>query len=125
LRDARKRWLQVTAIGVLLALGVGMYSAMSSMSSWRTASADASFAALRMHDLRVSLTPGSYVAEDTLARALAVIANRASVSAAEERLVMPTQVDASTGGRSIIVPGRIVGQAANPSVDGLDKVQGR
>jgi putative ABC transport system permease protein len=59
LRDARKRWLQVTSIGLLLALGVGMYSAMSSMSGWRTASADASFVALRMHDLRVSLTPGS------------------------------------------------------------------
>ena len=53
LRDARSRWAQITSIGLLLALGVGMYSAMSSMSTWRTASADASFAALRMHDLRV------------------------------------------------------------------------
>ena len=37
-----------------------MYSAMSSMAGWRTASADASFAALRCHDLRVSLVSGSY-----------------------------------------------------------------
>lgn len=61
LRDARRRWLQVMSIGLLLALGVGMYSAMSSMAGWRTASADASFAALRSHDLRVSLVSGSYV----------------------------------------------------------------
>ena len=60
LRDARRGWLQVTSIGLLLALGVGMYSAMSSMAGWRTASADASFAALRCHDLRVLLVSGSY-----------------------------------------------------------------
>jgi hypothetical protein len=60
LRDARRGWLQVTSIGLLLALGVGMYSAMSSMAGWRTASADASVAALRCADLRVSLVSGSY-----------------------------------------------------------------
>jgi putative ABC transport system permease protein len=125
LRDARKRWLQVTSIGLLLALGVGMFAAMSSMSSWRTASADASFAALRMHDLRVSLTPGSYVPQGKLTRALALIADRSSVSAAQERLVVPTQVDASSGRRSIIVPGRIVGQPVNPTVDSLATVRGR
>ena len=68
LRDARRRWLQVTSIGLLLALGVGMYSAMSSMAGWRTASADASFAALRSHDLRVSLVAGSYVNAGRLQR---------------------------------------------------------
>jgi putative ABC transport system permease protein len=125
LRDTRKRGLQVTSIGLLLALGVGMYSAMSSMSSWRTASADASFAALRMHDLRVSLTQGSYVPQGKLTGALASIADRSSVSAAEERLVVPTQVDASSGRRSIIVPGRIVGEPVSPSVDSLATVRGR
>ena len=125
LRDARSRWLQVLSIGLLMALGVGMYSAMSSMSSWRTASADASFAALRSHDLRVSLASGSYVPAGTLDRALQQIADRNLVAAAEERLVAPLQVDASTGGRSIIVPGRVVGAPLNPSVDRLATVRGR
>ena len=124
-RDARRRWLQVSSIGLLLALGVGMYSAMSSMSSWRTASADASFAALRMHDLRVSLTPGSFVRAGRLAGALARIPDRRLVRAAEERLVVATQVDASLGDRSIIVPGRIVGAAVNPQVDSLFAAEGR
>ena len=125
LRDARSRWLQVGSIGLLLALGVGMYSAMTSMSGWRTASADASFAALRMHDLRVSLAAGSFVGGGKLAAALAQIPGRSLVTAAEERLVVSTQVDASHGSKSIIVPGRIVGAPLKPSVDGTDIVRGR
>lgn len=125
LRDARRRWLQVASIGLLLALGVGMYSAMSSMASWRTASADASFAALRMHDLRVSLTPGSYLREGRLSGALASIPDRSLVRAAEERLVVAMQVNASSARRSIIVPGRIVGEPVDPAVDALDSVRGR
>ena len=125
LRDARRRWLQVTSIGLLLALGVGMYSAMSSMAGWRTASADASFAALRSHDLRVSLVAGSYVNAGRLQAALASIADRGLVTAAEERLVVATQVDASHGRRSIIVPGRLVGMPVAPSVDQLATVRGR
>ena len=125
LRDARSRWAQITSIGLLLALGVGMYSAMSSMSTWRTASADASFAALRMHDLRVALTPGSYVPESRLSRALAAIPDRSLVTGAQERLVIPTQLDASNGRQSIIVPGRIVGGSVNPPVDALATMQGR
>ena len=125
LRDARRRWVQVISIGLLLALGVGMYSAMSSMGAWRIASADASFAALRSHDLRVSLVPGSYVGAGRLRSALVGIPDRGSVSAAEERLVVPTQVDASHGRRSIIVPGRIVGMPVRPTVDQLANVSGR
>ena len=125
LRDARRRWLQVTSIGLLLALGVGMYSAMSSMAGWRIASADASFAALRSHDLRVALVSGSYTSAGRLSAALAGIPHRDLVTAAEERLVVPTQVDASDGRRSIIVPGRIVGMPVPPSVDQLATVRGR
>ena len=125
LRDARGRWLQVAAIGLLMALGVGMYSALSSMSSWRTASADASFSALRMHDLRVSLAAGSYARTGTLRRALDRIPDRTLVVGAAERLVAATQVDASSGGRSVIVPGRIVGAPLDASVDQLAAVRGR
>ena len=125
LRDARRRWPQVISIALLLALGVGMYSAMSSMSAWRKDSATASFAALRMHDLRVSLAEGSYAPQGTLARALDGIPGRGAVTASGERLVVPTQVDASTSRRSIIVPGRLVGAPVGGTVDTLDVVHGR
>ena len=108
-RDARRHRFQVLSIAVLLALGIGMFAAMSSMSVWRVDSADASFGALRMHDLRVSLAEGSTAPEGSLRGALARSGASREVGAAAERLVLPTQVDASRAGRTIIVPGRIVG----------------
>jgi putative ABC transport system permease protein len=125
LRDARRHRLQVVSIALLLALGVGMYAAMSSMSVWRVDSADASFAALRMHDLRVSLVEGSTAPEGALRSALARSGARGDVAAAAERLVVSTQVDASSGGRTIIVPGRIVGTPPDAGVDKLDIRAGR
>src|SRR5512133_1794858 len=123
-RDARRRWRQVVSIAILIGLGTGMYSSMSSMSRWRVASADASYAQLRMHDLRVSLAEATYVPAGSLESALASLPNRDSVTA-EERLVVPTQVDASRRGRDILVPGRIVGAAVKPSVDQLAIERGR
>ena len=125
LRDARRHRGQVLSIGLLLALGVGMYSAMSSMSVWRVRSADASFAALRMHDLRASLVEGSTAPEGTLRHALEKSALTGEISAASERLVVPTQVDASSRGRTIIVPGRIVGTPPHSGVDDIDVRRGR
>lgn len=125
LRDARRRWLQVISIALLLALGIGMFSAMSSMSKWRKDSAAASYDALRAHDLRVALAEGSYAREGSLARALDRVGERRAVEAADERLVVATQVDASFRGRSVIVPGRIVGATVAPSVDALHVVRGR
>src|SRR5512144_111241 len=109
LRDARRRALQVVSIALLLALGVGMYTALSSMAAWRTRSADASFAALRMHDLRVSLVAGSYAKQGSLLRAALGIPAHGSLMGVTERLVVPTQIDASTPGRTILVSGRLVG----------------
>lgn len=116
-RDARRRWIQVLSIALLVALGTGMYSAMSSMSRWRVASADASYALLRMHDLRVALTDASYARQGSLLAAIRRIPDRKYVQAAEERLVQPTQVDASRGRTSIIVPGRMVGVRSGAAVD--------
>jgi putative ABC transport system permease protein len=125
LRDARRRLLQVASIALLLALGVGMYASMSGMSAWRVDSADASFAALRMHDLRVTLAEGSTAREGRLRAALARSGARGDVTAAVERLVLPTQVDASGGGRTVIVPGRLVGAPPAGAVDALDPRTGR
>jgi putative ABC transport system permease protein len=123
-RDARRQRGQVVSIALLLALGVGMYTAMSSMSVWRVRSADASFASLHMHDLRVSLVSGDTVRQGALQDALRSSGNRADVAAAAERLVVPTQVDASTGGRTIMVPGRLVGAPAGSTVDTLSVREG-
>ena len=125
LRDARRHRLQVASIALLLALGVGMYAAMSSMSVWRVRSADASFAALGMHDLRVSLVEGSTARQGSLRAALAGSGAQPDVAAASERLVVPTQVDASTRGRTIIVPGRLVGTPRGGRVDLLSLRRGR
>ena len=124
-RDARRRHFQVISIALLLALGVGMYASMSSMSTWRVDSADASFAALRMHDLRMTLAEGSTAREGALRDALVRSGAQGDVAAAAERLVLPTQVDASAGGRAIIVPGRLVGAPADATVDTLDLRSGR
>ncbi|HSD80747.1 MAG TPA: FtsX-like permease family protein [Solirubrobacteraceae bacterium] len=124
-RDARRHRRQVLSIALLLALGVGMYTAMSSMAVWRVESADGSFAALRMHDLRVTLVEGSTAREGALRSALARSGAGGDVAAAAERLAVSTQVDASTRGRSIIVPGRIVGAPAGAQVDTLSVRAGR
>lgn len=112
------------SIALLLALGVGMYAAMSSMSVWRVRSADASFASLKMHDLRVALVQGDTAPQGALRAALRASGARADVSAAAERLVIPTQVDASRRGRTIIVPGRLVGSPAGSGVDTLSMRRG-
>jgi putative ABC transport system permease protein len=98
---------------------------MSSMAVWRVDSADSSFEALRMHDLRLSLVEGSTAREGALRTALAASDAAGDVVAATERLVVSTQVDASTRGRTIIVPGRIVGTPAGAEVDTLHAREGR
>jgi putative ABC transport system permease protein len=95
------------------------------MSIWRVDSADSSFEALRMHDLRVSLVEGSTAPEGLMRAALDDSGARGVVAAAGERLVVSTQVDASSDGRTIIVPGRIVGTAPGADVDTLHFRAGR
>lgn len=109
LRDLRARWLQVGVIALVLAIGIGLFTGLGSMESWRTTSQDRSFALLRMHDLRMSLGEGSYVPEGRLRELVDAIPDASAVTGAEERLVAPTQVDASHDGRTVLAPGRIVG----------------
>ena len=60
-RDLRQRWLLITSIALVLALGTGTYAALLGTSTWRTLSNDASFEQQRMHDLEISLAPGTTV----------------------------------------------------------------
>ena len=124
-RDLRRRWLQVLATSLVIAIGTGLYAGLGGMREWRERSNDLSFAQLAYHDLRVDLSEGSYVRGGQLERALSDLRARGVVRAAEERLIVPTQVDASRGGRTVLVPGQIVGMPARPRVDALWAGAGR
>ena len=125
-RDLRARRLQVGAIAVVIGLGVGTYAGLGSTSAWRRASNDASYAALRMHDLRVSLPPGVYLPAAGLVDAARSIPAAGAVTAAEARLVTPAQLDASGSGRTVLVPGRVVGvPLEGPGAGHLDRIRAR
>src|SRR5688572_11323348 len=123
-RDLRRRWAQVFAIALVIALGTGTYAGLLSTGAWRTQSNDASFARLHIHDLRVSLGEGTTVAEGTLDRLARGIPHAAAITGVRERLVMPTQVG---GPRGLLVPGEIVGSAIGPAtaVDTVSRSAGR
>jgi putative ABC transport system permease protein len=91
------------------------------MQTWRERSNDSSFALLRLHDLRVSLTGESYVRVGTLAAIAGGIRDPRAMAAQQERLVVPTQLDASQPGRTILVPGKLVGVALGGSGAQIDR----
>jgi len=115
-RDLRGRWLLVTVIALVIALGAGTYAALLSTSAWRTRSNDASFALLHTHDLHAALATGSTVPEGGLLALVHRLPHASQVAAVRERLIMPTQVEAAHG---VLVPGELVGTAggSGPGVD--------
>ena len=108
-RDLRKRWLLVTAIALTIGVGTGAYGGLTSTSAWRLAANDASYAALRMFDVRVRLMNQGVVPAGSLAIIARSIESSDGIAELEERLVLATQVDASIDGRTIIVPGQAIG----------------
>ncbi len=129
LRDLRRRWLLVLAISLVIAIGIGIYTGLGSMEDWRIASNDASFTALRSHDLEVSLTEGTFAPEGGLARLVRSIRSHGDLAAVEERLVVPTQVSVERpGDRDLLTPGQVVGSPLGPrgpAVDGVHASEGR
>lgn len=122
LRDLRQRLALVVAIGLLLAFGTGLAAGLGSMIEWRTQSNDASFAALRVHNLRVELEEGAFVPRGELARAARRIEDAGAVASAGERLIVPTQIDAGAAAEgTAITPGRLIGVAPGREreVDGI------
>jgi putative ABC transport system permease protein len=119
-RDLRRRWGQVVAIALIIAIGTGVYSALGSTATWRRESNDESFGLLNMYDLRVKAAEGVDAATGDMLGVLDRLPDPGIVAEAEERLIAPTQVDASSAGESILVPGRIVGMdlaAGGPHVN--------
>jgi putative ABC transport system permease protein len=108
-RDLRRHWPQVVVIALIISIGTGVYSALGSTATWRRQSNDESFGLLHMYDLRVKAADGVDAATGDMLAVLDRLPDPGIVAVAEERLIAPTQVDASTAGEAILVPGRIVG----------------
>ena len=126
-RDFKARWIQIVATGLILAIGAGAFAGLRGLQQWREESADASFAELRAHDLRVDLAEGTFASAGELHRAIRGL-GRSRVVAAEERLVAAAQVDASRGDRSAVVPAEVVGlpvRAGGQAVDVVSADRGR
>ena len=120
-RDLRKYWVKVIAIALVIGIGTGAYAGLTSTANWRRESNVASMELLNMYDLRFELANGSSVPAGQLEAALAEIDHAAWIGDSVERLVRPTQVDASTAGETILVPGLMVGtdvSAGGPAVNG-------
>ena len=65
-RDLRAHWVAVITIALVIALGTGLYAGLGSTSKWRTLAYDRSFASLHLHDVRLSLTEGTFAPEGSL-----------------------------------------------------------
>ena len=101
--------MQVAAIAFVISIGTGVYAALGGAAAWRHESNDASYALTGMYDLRVRAADGASTARGDLLDVLERMSDPTVVTCAEERLVVATQVDASTDDATILVPGRLVG----------------
>ena len=120
LRDLRERWLLVVAIALTIAIGTGGFAGMISTTQWRQDAIDASVEKLAMHDLRLELAEGAAVPAGSLRALVDALDDPTAVAAVSERLVVPVAVDASATGKTILVPGSLIGVEladGGPSVD--------
>ena len=129
LRDLRGRWALVLAIGLVIAIGTGVNAGLGSMKSWRIASNDASYAALRAHDVELQLTEGTSTRPGSLAALATAIPSSRQVALAQERLRLPTQVEVPRpGAEPLLTPGEVVGAPLGPRgprIDGIYAAAGR
>ena len=122
-RDFRRRWQVILAIGLLLGGGVGLAAGLGSMRDWRVDSNDASFGALNVHDLRVEVEQGAFVRTGELAGAASSIPDSSAITAASERLILPTQIAGRPkDGGQLLTPGELVGveTAKSGRQDGIE-----
>ena len=123
-RDARQRWLQMLAVALIFALGTGVFSGFGKHKDWRVESMDESFDMLAMFDLRMELTEGSFLEQPALEAALSGVEG---IQTLETRLLIPTLIDASKDGETILYPGRLIGQDVadgGPHINKLNVTEG-
>ncbi|WP_419921020.1 ABC transporter permease [Candidatus Poriferisodalis sp.] len=125
LRDARARWIQIVGIAFTIAIGIGTYAGLTSVTQWRLASIDESLKLTNMYDLRATVSAGADVPVGTLAQLASEIDG---IDEYSERLVTDTQVETVLDGDELLVHGRVVGiemTAGGPSVNGVEVIEGR
>lgn len=120
-RDLRHHWVGVGAIAAVMAIGIGVYAGLGSTGTWRRDSNDASFERLAMHDLRATLSPGTFASEGALRSVVEQTLGSAEIVAVEERLVVDSQIDAGTAAEPILSAARLVGMddLSSAGVDSL------
>ncbi|WP_420445025.1 ABC transporter permease [Candidatus Poriferisodalis sp.] len=124
LRDARKRWIQIVGIAFTIAIGIGSYAGLSSVTEWRYASTDKSIELTNMFDLRATVGGGGDVPVGSLAQIASEIDG---IDEYNERLFLDTQVETTADGEELLVHGRIVGvdtSGGGPSVNGVEVIEG-
>ena len=127
-RDLRAHWAKVLAIALVIAIGTGAYAGLSSNANWRRTSYDASYGLLAMYDVRVHLATGAYVEDGRLSDVVGSIEHASWVDAADERLVVPTQVRVDGPDGEILVRGELTGadfSDAGPQVNRYFSFAGR
>lgn len=120
-RDLRAHWAKVLAIALVIAIGTGAYAGLSSNANWRRTSYAANYEALAMYDARVSLPTGAFEPRGTLESVLASIPHADWVEASEERLVLPTQVDAVGPDGEVLVRGQLTGTSFDEGAPSVAK----
>lgn len=111
-RDLRQRWVLVSSIALVIALGTGTYAALAGTSEWRRLSNDLSYEAVAMHDVRVVLSPGTFARQGELAATARDIPDPSVVKLARERLVQPTQLSVRSDAGPVVVPATVIGHSA-------------
>jgi putative ABC transport system permease protein len=128
LRDLREHWMQVLGISIVIALGVALYSSLGSTVPWRLISFEKSYEVLNTFDVRLELTPGSYLDAGRLEQTVRSIPHGDWIRQVDLRLRVPTSIDASTSGQTVLVSGEIIGvdlSQGGPQVDKLHITSGR
>ncbi len=123
-RDARRRWVLVVVLALIIAIGTGTYAGLSGTATWRRLSNDASYRALSANDLTVHLGEGATVPDGRLAAAVRGVLGEGAVLAAEERLSVETQFAMTGRGVTVRAPGRLVGMPVDGKVDRVSVSEG-
>ncbi len=109
IRDLKQRWIQVIAIATIIALGIGVYTGLSSTTPWRKAAFEDSNNVLNMFDLKMSMSAGGWINQTELNSLIKNLTHFNDLKAIQFRINFPTTVNASNLNQSILVNGRIIG----------------
>lgn len=128
-RDLKQRKIQVLAIALIIGLGTGIYTGLSSTTPWREYAFEQSNELLNMFDLKMTF-PGSWISQSDISSAIQNLSHKDWIESLEYRLSFPTTVNASTDDETILVNGRIIGinvtkGSKNLDVNGIYVTNGR